>query len=79
MPHILKEDEALFKQGTCLCNATLTHPDPGKKPVTWSDALMLVNTPSGWKIDDIAYKAGFAFGNQGELSETLRVVIAEAP
>jgi hypothetical protein len=60
------------------CAATLTHSEPKQKPVSWSDTLELVNTPSGWKIDDIAYNAGFQFGNTGTLSDTLRMAIAES-
>jgi len=47
--------------------------------VSWNDTLLLVNTPSGWKVDDLAYKAGFQFGNTGLLSDTLKMAISEAP
>jgi len=60
------------------CIASLTHSDPRQKPVTWNDALLLVNTPSGWKVDDIAYSAGFAFGNSGNLTDTLQFAISAA-
>jgi hypothetical protein len=60
------------------CAATLTHSDPKQKPVSWSDTVMLVNTPAGWKVDDIAYNAGFQFGNTGTLSDTLAMAIAES-
>ena len=60
------------------CAATLTHSDPKQKPVSWSDTLELVNTPAGWKVDDIAYNAGFQFGNTGTLSDTLAMAIAES-
>jgi hypothetical protein len=60
------------------CTATLTHADPKQKPVSWSDTLELVNTAAGWKVDDIAYNAGFQFGNTGTLSDTLRMAIAES-
>ena len=35
-----------------------------------------MNTPAGWKIDDVAYDAGFPFGNTGTLSDTLKMAIA---
>ena len=60
------------------CVASLTHSEAKQKPVTWNDALLLVNTPSGWKVDDIAYTARFAFGNNGNLTDTLKFAISEA-
>ncbi len=65
------------KQGQCSVN--LTYQDKSAKPVTWTDQVLLVNTAQGWKVDDIAYKAGFAFGNTGLLSDTLKMTVAEAP
>jgi len=72
------------------CAVTLHHQDPGtppargakghnNEPVEWNDEVRLVRTPSGWKVDDIAYMAGFAFGNDGLLSQTLRMVISTQP
>jgi hypothetical protein len=49
------------------------------KPANWTDAVLLVNTPQGWKVDDVVYDAGFAFGNTGRLSEMLAMVIASNP
>ena len=81
----LFEGATTVKLGACSgdakagrCTATLTHSDPKQKPVSWTDTLELVNTPSGWKVDDIAYNAGFQFGNTGTLSDTLRMAIAES-
>jgi len=81
----LFEGISSYKMGACTgdgkkgrCTASLTHADPKQKPVTWNDALLLVNTPSGWKVDDIAYTAGFAFGNSGNLTDTLKFAIAAA-
>ena len=76
-----------FKVGACSgdaktgqCSISLTYQDKkSPKPVTWIDALLLVNTPSGWKVDDLAYKAGFQFGNSGFLSDTLKMAISESP
>jgi len=82
----LFEGFSQFKLGACSgsptsgqCAVSLTYQSRGQKPVTWNDAVMLVNTPAGWKIDDIAYKAGFQFGNSGLLSDTLKFTIAQAP
>ena len=60
------------------CTASLTHTEPKQKPVSWNDTLLLVNTPSGWKVDDIAYAAGFSFGNSGNLTDTLKFVVSDA-
>ena len=76
-----------FKVGACSgdakkgqCSVSLTYQDrKNPKPVTWTDTLLLVNTPMGWKVDDLAYNAGFQFGNTGLLSDTLKMAISEAP
>ena len=60
------------------CKVMLRYERPGQKPVSWTDTLLLVNTPSGWKIDDVAYDAGFPFGNSGRLSQTVAMVLAQA-
>jgi hypothetical protein len=49
------------------------------KPANWNDTLVLVNTPQGWKVDDVIYDAGFAFGNTGRLSGMLQMVAAANP
>ena len=49
------------------------------RPVTWTDTLLLINTAAGWRVDDIAYGAGFQFGNTGKLTDTLKTVLREAP
>jgi hypothetical protein len=81
----LFEGISSFKLGACSgdaqkgrCTASLTHADPKQKPVSWNDALLLVNTPSGWKVDDVAYMAGFAFGNSGTLTDTLQFAVSAA-
>ena len=61
------------------CSVALHYESPGQKPVDWSDEILLVKTGSGWKVDDIAYKGAFAFGNSGLLSQTLKMVISTAP
>ena len=52
---------------------------PKAKPANWNDTVLLVNTPQGWKVDDVVYDAGFAFGNTGRLSEMLAMVMASNP
>ena len=59
------------------CPVAFTH--AGSKAVNWTDALLLVNTPQGWRVDDIAYGGGFQFGNTGRLSDTLKTVTSETP
>jgi len=49
------------------------------KPANWNDTVLLVNTPQGWKVDDVIYDAGFAFGNTGRLSAMLQMVITANP
>jgi hypothetical protein len=49
------------------------------KPANWNDTLVLTNTPQGWKVDDVLYDAGFAFGNTGRLSSMLQMVVAANP
>jgi hypothetical protein len=50
-----------------------------QKPAHWTDTVMVVKTPQGWKVDDVAYDAGFAFGNTGKLSDMLAMVVASNP
>ena len=49
----------------------LTYQDKGQKPVSWTDTIYLVNTPAGWRVDDIGYGGAWDFGNKGRLSQTL--------
>jgi hypothetical protein len=81
----LFEGPTAVKVGVCRgddkiahCGATLTRQEKGQKPVTWVDTLSLVNE-DGWKIDDVAYDANFAFGNTGTLSDMLKMTLREAP
>jgi hypothetical protein len=69
---------------TARCSVALSYvPPPAAgakaKPANWNDTVLLVNTPQGWKVDDVVYDAGFAFGNTGQLSEMLGMVIATNP
>lgn len=69
---------------TARCSVALTHapvpagPKP-EKPANWTDTIVLTATPEGWKVDDVLYDAGFAFGNTGRLSDMLNMVIASNP
>ena len=88
----LFEGATAWKVGACQadaksarCPVALTYtptPSPSSKapkPATWRDTVMLVNTPQGWKVDDVIYDAGFAFGNTGRLSSMLQMVVAANP
>jgi hypothetical protein len=89
----LFEGATSWKMGVCKtvaktasCSVELTYvappPPPGRqpqKPTNWNDTVLLVNTQQGWKVDDVVYDAGFAFGNTGRLSEMLATVIASNP
>ena len=87
----LFEGASAWKVGACQqsgktarCSVALSYtPPPGAgakaKPANWTDTLMLADTPQGWKVDDVVYDAGFAFGNTGRLSEMLAMVIASNP
>jgi hypothetical protein len=61
------------------CPVVFTHAGAAGKAMNWTDTLLLVNTPQGWRVDDIAYGGGFQFGNTGRLSDTLKTVTGEAP
>jgi hypothetical protein len=75
-----------FKVGACQpdakgahCKVALhyadAHPRPQDKPVDWADTVYLVQPPSGWRVDDIAYGGTWDFGNHGKLSDTLKAAI----
>jgi hypothetical protein len=75
-----------YKVGACSgsatagrCSVQLHYQQGAQKPVDWSDEVLLVKTGGAWKVDDIAYKGTFAFGNSGLMSQTLKVVIDTAP
>lgn len=78
-----KVDACLGNAKTARCPVVLSYaPGPSQKapkPANWSDTILLENTPQGWKVDDVIYDAGFAFGNTGRLSSMLRMVIAANP
>ena len=47
------------------------------KPINWTDTIYLVRTSAGWRVDDIAYGAPWAFGNKGRLTQTLQSAIRD--
>jgi hypothetical protein len=61
------------------CPVAFTHAGSNGRAADWTDTLLLVNIPGGWRVDDIAYGGGFQFGNTGRLSDTLKTVTGEAP
>ncbi len=80
----LFEGPTAWKVGACSgdaktarCSVSLTRQDPGQKPASWTDTLLLSNQ-GGWKVDDLAYDANFAFGNTGTLDEMLKMARSEA-
>ena len=87
----LFEGASAWKVGACQtsdktarCSVALSYvpppaAGPKAKPAHWTDTVLLVNTAQGWKVDDVVYDAGFAFGNTGRLSEMLAMVIASNP
>ena len=87
----LFEGASAWKVGVCQtkgktasCSVALSYvPPPAAgakaKPANWNDTVLLVDTPQGWKVDDVVYDAGFAFGNTGRLSEMLAMVMASNP
>jgi hypothetical protein len=70
---------------TARCPVVLSYAPPAtpnakaSKPANWNDTVVVVNTPQGWKVDDVIYDAGFAFGNTGRLSGMLQMVVAANP
>ena len=57
-------------KGRCIVKMEYVGGD--SKPVAWSDTVLLVNTPAGWRVDDIVYGGSWAFANQGKLTDLLR-------
>jgi hypothetical protein len=82
------EGATSYKVGDCAgdgktghCAIALTYDprvqgDTQNKPMHWTDTAHLVNTPSGWKLDDIAFGGNWDFGNKGHMSDALKMVLA---
>jgi hypothetical protein len=88
----LFEGATAWKVGACQitgttahCPVQLSHAAPvaaGRapaRPANWRDTLVLTGGPGAWKVDDVIYDAGFAFGNTGRLSSMLAMVVATSP
>lgn len=60
------------------CVISLTHAEPGQKPISWTDMALLAKGADGWRLDDIGYGGNWDFSNKGKLSETLKFAIANA-
>ncbi len=80
------EGATSWKPGACgiqgsaaRCPVAFTHAQTGETPVAWTDTLILTNTSQGWRVNDIAYGGGFRFGNTGTLTDTLKLVLSQAP
>jgi hypothetical protein len=54
------------------------HPRPQDKPVDWTDTVVLVKTPAGWRVDDIGYGGNWDFGNHGRLTDSLKSAIKDS-
>jgi hypothetical protein len=72
---------ACAKSGdTAQCSVNFGYRDNRKedaKPLHWSDTVYLVHAASGWRVDDIAYGAAWAFGNKGRLKDILASAIRD--
>jgi hypothetical protein len=58
------------------CSVRLEYDDKSAKPTIWNDTVFVVNTPAGWRVDDIGYGGSWAFGNKGRLTELLKQTAA---
>jgi len=86
----LLDGPASYRIGACTGTATAQrcriqfHRPPELKasgpsrPADWGDDLLLVNEGGIWKVDDVDYRGGFAYGNTGLLSQALAMVIKAA-
>lgn len=79
------EGATAFKVGTCAahgakaeCAIALTYDSPGDPPQHWTDAVVLVQTPSGWRVDDVDFGGNWPFANKGTLKENLTFAIHNA-
>lgn len=84
------EGATSYKIGACAgddrsghCTVALTYDprvvgDTQNKPMHWTDTAYVVNTPSGWKLDDVGFGGNWDFANKGKVSQTLDMVIKTA-
>jgi hypothetical protein len=81
------EGATSWSVGACETGATTAHckvafgyrgsSKEDSKPVNWTDTIYLARTSAGWRVDDIAYGAPWAFGNKGRLTQTLQSAIRD--
>lgn len=61
----------------CAVSFTYSGGKKDEKPANWTDTVFLVRTKNGWRVDDIAYGATWAFGNKGRLKDVLASAIRD--
>lgn len=66
------------KDGRGRCAVVLSYDVPDQKPQHWTDTVVLVQTPSGWGVDNIDYGGHWPFANTGTLKENLSYAIQNA-
>lgn len=60
------------------CHLQLSFTDPStKQKIEWRDTLLLVRLGGAWRVNDIVYGGKFAFGQTGQLTEFLQIVVKE--
>ena len=81
----LFEGATSFRAGDCEvegtkanCRVALSYDRVGEKPQHWNDTAVLVQTPQGWRVDDIDYQGNWPFANTGTLKQNLAFAIHNA-
>lgn len=66
------------KSDSSVCTVEFSNTNPGDNAtVKWKDEVVLKKTESGWLIDNIEYKGGWDFAQNGTLTDLLKSVIRE--
>lgn len=73
-PIVQKSDEATFEMEWTNDGRGITSPP---EPFVWKDQVLLVRTPSGWRIADFAHLGTWEFMKKWPVSEILRDVAKE--
>ena len=55
-----------------------TYANRDDTPEHWTDTALLVETPAGWRVDDIDYGGNWPFANKGTLKGNLAFAIQNA-
>jgi hypothetical protein len=81
------EGATTFHIGACTISGEMAHCSVSfsyrggdkrdSKPVDWTDTVHLLHMANGWRVDDIAYGATWAFGNKGRLKDVLASAIRD--